>query len=52
MEPHLRNCSGCSNAAELNFAGVDLFIHKDKGPMVVELMLLQAYQFQAANRAA
>ncbi len=40
-----------SNAAELNFAGVDLFIHKDKGPMVVELNAAPGLSIQAANRA-
>ncbi|MBU1033977.1 hypothetical protein KKI22_03490 [Patescibacteria group bacterium] len=40
-----------SNAAELNFAGVDLFIHKEKGPMVVELNAAPGLTIQAANRA-
>lgn len=40
-----------SNAAELNFAGVDLFIHKDKGPMVVELNAAPGLSIQAANQA-
>jgi len=40
-----------SNVAELNFAGVDLFIHKDKGPMVVELNAAPGLSIQAANRA-
>lgn len=40
-----------SNAAELNFAGVDLFIHKDKGPMVVELNAAPGLSIQAANKA-
>lgn len=40
-----------SNAAELNFSGVDLFIHKDKGPMVVELNAAPGLSIQAANRA-
>jgi len=40
-----------SNVAELNFAGVDLFIHKEKGPMVVELNAAPGLSIQAANRA-
>ncbi len=40
-----------SNAAELNLCGVDLFIHKDKGPMVVELNAAPGLSIQAANRA-
>ena len=40
-----------SNAAELKFAGVDLFIHKDKGPMVVELNAAPGLSIQAANKA-
>lgn len=40
-----------SNAAELHFAGVDIFIHKDKGPMVVEINAAPGLSIQAANRA-
>lgn len=40
-----------SNAAELNFSGVDLFVHIDKGPMVVELNAAPGLSIQAANRA-
>ncbi len=40
-----------SSVAELYFAGVDLFIHKDKGPMVVELNAAPGLTIQAANRA-
>jgi hypothetical protein len=47
----LETAVAASNAAELNFAGVDLFIHKDKGPMVVELNAAPGLSIQAANRA-
>ena len=40
-----------SNAAELNFAGVDLFLHKENGPMVVELNAAPGLSIQAANKA-
>jgi len=40
-----------SDAAELNLCGVDIFIHKDKGPMVVELNAAPGLSIQAANRA-
>lgn len=40
-----------SNAAELSLSGVDMFIHKDKGPMVVELNAVPGLSIQAANRA-
>lgn len=40
-----------SNAAELSLSGVDMFIHKDKGPMVVELNAAPGLSIQAANRA-
>lgn len=47
----LETAVSAANAAELNFAGVDLFIHKDKGPMVVELNAAPGLSIQAANRA-
>lgn len=40
-----------TNAAELEFCGVDLFLHKDKGPMVVEMNAAPGLSIQAANRA-
>lgn len=40
-----------TNVAELTFCGVDLFLHKDKGPMVVELNAAPGLSIQAANRA-
>jgi len=40
-----------SNAAELSLSGVDLFIHKDKGPMVVEINAAPGLSIQLANRA-
>lgn len=40
-----------SNAAELTLSGVDIFIHKDKGPMVVELNAAPGLSIQTANRA-
>lgn len=40
-----------ANAADLVFAGVDLFIHKDKGPMVVELNYRPGLSIQIANQA-
>ncbi len=40
-----------ANAANLVFAGIDLFIHKDKGPMVVELNYRPGLSIQIANQA-
>ena len=40
-----------SDAAELTFSGVDLFIHKEKGPMVVELNAKPGLSFQVCNQA-
>ncbi len=40
-----------SNAAGLSLSGVDLFIHKDKGPMVVEINAAPGLSIQLANRA-
>lgn len=37
--------------AELNFTGVDLFVHEDKGPMVVELNAYPGLAIQMANKA-
>jgi alpha-L-glutamate ligase-like protein len=40
-----------TQASGLAFCGVDLFLHKDKGPMVVELNAAPGLSIQAANRA-
>lgn len=40
-----------ARAAELMFTGVDLFIHKEKGPMVVELNAYPGLSIQMANKA-
>ena len=40
-----------TQAAGLAFSGVDLFLHPDKGPMVVELNAAPGLSIQAANRA-
>lgn len=50
-EKILETAVTASNVAELSFSGVDLFIHKDKGPMVVELNAAPGLSIQAANRA-
>ncbi len=47
LEIAVRACQ----VAELHFAGVDLFVHKDKGPMVVEINAAPGLSIQAANRA-
>jgi alpha-L-glutamate ligase-like protein len=39
-----------SQAANLSYCGVDLFIHKDKGPMVVELNAQPGLSIQLANQ--
>ena len=39
-----------ARAAELTFTGVDLFVHKEKGPMVVELNAYPGLSIQMANR--
>lgn len=38
-------------AAELMFTGVDIFVHKTKGPMVVELNAYPGLSIQVANKA-
>lgn len=38
-------------AAGLNFTGVDIFIHQEKGPMVVELNAFPGLSIQVANKA-
>ena len=40
-----------ANIADLTFAGIDIFLHQDKGPMVVELNAAPGLSIQAANRA-
>jgi alpha-L-glutamate ligase-like protein len=40
-----------ADAAELMFSGVDLFIHEDKGPLVVELNANPGLSIQIANHA-
>lgn len=40
-----------AQAADLPFCGVDLFIHVDKGPMVVELNAQPGLTIQVANQA-
>lgn len=45
----LQTAVQASNAAELSFSGVDLFVHKEKGPMVVELNANPGLSIQNAN---
>lgn len=40
-----------ANVADLVFAGIDIFLHQEKGPMVVELNAAPGLSIQAANRA-
>jgi len=40
-----------ANAAGLVFSGIDLFMHEDKGPLVVELNANPGLSIQLANRA-
>lgn len=40
-----------SAAAHLSFSGIDLFVHKEKGPMVVELNANPGLSIQIANKA-
>jgi len=40
-----------TNAADLNYSGIDLFIHETKGPMVVELNANPGLSIQIANKA-
>ncbi len=39
-----------ANAAGLTYGGIDLFIHKEKGPMVVEMNTQPGLAIQLANR--
>jgi alpha-L-glutamate ligase-like protein len=40
-----------SEVADLTFSGIDIFLHKNKGPMVVELNATPGLSIQAANQA-
>ncbi len=40
-----------ANAAKLVYGGIDLFIHQEKGPMVVELNYRPGLSIQVANQA-
>lgn len=40
-----------ANCANLMYAGIDLFVHPDKGPMVVELNANPGLSIQIANKA-
>jgi alpha-L-glutamate ligase-like protein len=40
-----------ARAAGLNFTGVDIFVHQEKGPMVVELNAYPGLSIQVANKA-
>ncbi len=39
-----------TSAAEMSLAGIDLFIHQEKGPMVVEINAAPGLSIQMANR--
>lgn len=41
----------CSEATTLGFLGVDVVLHPDKGPMVLELNAQPGFQIQLANEA-
>lgn len=41
----------CSEATRLGFLGVDIVLHPDKGPMVLELNAQPGFQIQLANDA-
>ena len=47
----LKTAVEAARAAELIFTGVDLFLHEEKGPMVVELNAYPGLSIQMANRA-
>lgn len=50
-EKALTTAVEAARAAELTFTGIDLFVHKEKGPMVVELNAYPGLAIQLANRA-
>lgn len=47
----LQTAVEASDAANLSFSGIDLFVHEEKGPMVVELNANPGLSIQNANRA-
>ncbi|MGD9129740.1 MAG: sugar-transfer associated ATP-grasp domain-containing protein [Candidatus Woesebacteria bacterium] len=47
----LKTAIEASNAAKLMFSGVDIFLHKEQGPMVVELNANPGLSIQVANKA-
>ena len=47
----LKTAIKATNAAGLTYCGVDIFLHQDKGPMVVELNAAPGLSIQVANRA-
>lgn len=47
----LRTAVEAVEAAKLAYCGVDLFVQKDKGPMVVELNAMPGLGIQVANKA-
>lgn len=47
----LKTAVEASLAAGLTYSGIDLFIHKEKGPMVVELNAFPGLSIQVANKA-
>ncbi len=47
----LKTAVKAANSAGLVYAGVDLFIHKEKGPLVVELNYQPGLSIQIANQA-
>lgn len=49
-EKSLHTAVLASQAAGLSYCGIDLFIHKDKGPMVVELNAQPGLSIQLANQ--
>lgn len=47
----LKTAVEAADAAQLAYAGIDLFVHEDKGPMVVELNANPGLSIQIANQA-
>ncbi len=47
----LKTAIKATSAAGLTYCGVDIFLHQDKGPMVVELNAAPGLSIQVANRA-
>ncbi len=50
-EKLLKTAVEAAEAANLAFAGIDLFVHEEKGPMVVELNANPGLSIQNANQA-